>query len=47
MLYSLDELEALAAEKGGIRALLDEKWRKVYQANAPRNLFTKSEMRAA
>lgn len=30
LLYSLDELEQIAAEKGGIRALLDEKWRKVY-----------------
>jgi hypothetical protein len=47
LLYSLDELEQTAAEKGGIRALLDEKWRKVYQANAPRGLFTKAEMRAA
>ena len=47
LLYSLDDLEEIAAEKGGIRALLDEKWRKVYQANAPRRLFTTSEMRAA
>lgn len=47
LLYSLDELEDIAAEKGGIRTLLDEKWRKVYQANAPRELFTKGEMRVA
>lgn len=29
ILYSLDELEAIAARKGGIRRLLDEKWAKV------------------
>ena len=45
LLYSLDELEDIAAEKGGFAQLLDEKWRKVYQANAPRGLFTKGEMR--
>jgi hypothetical protein len=47
LLYSLDELEAIAAEKGGIRVLLDEKWRKVYQANAPRGVFTRGEMQVA
>ncbi len=47
LLYSLDDLEEIAAKKGGIRQVLDEKWRKVYQANAPRGLFTKGEMRAA
>ena len=47
LLYSLDDLEDIAAEKGGIRQLLDEKWRKVYKANAPRGLFTMHEMRAA
>ena len=47
LLYSLDDLEDIARGKGGIRQLLDEKWRKVYQANAPRGLFTKAEMRAA
>ncbi len=47
LLYSIDDLEEIAAEKGGIRHLLDEKWRKVYKANAPRGLFTISEMRAA
>lgn len=35
---SLKNLENIATEKGGIRALLDEKWRKVYQANAPREV---------
>jgi hypothetical protein len=47
LLYSLDDLEEIAAVKGGIHQLLDEKWRKVYQANAPRGLFTKDEMQAA
>jgi hypothetical protein len=47
LLYSLDDLEEIAAKKGGIRQLLDEKWRKVYRANAPRELFTQHEMRAA
>jgi hypothetical protein len=47
LLYSLDELEEIAAEKGGIRSLLDEKWRKVYKANSPRGLFTRAEMQAA
>ena len=32
LLYSLDDLETIASEKGGIRHLLDEKWRKVYKA---------------
>ncbi len=47
LLYSLDELEVIAADKGGVRALLDAKWRKVYKASAPRGLFTQREMRAA
>jgi len=47
LLYSLDELEEIATEKGGVRTLLDEKWRKVYQANAARGLFTKGEIRNA
>jgi hypothetical protein len=47
LLYSLDDLEDIAAEKGGIRHLLDEKWRKVYKTGAPRGLFTQGEMRAA
>ena len=47
LLYSLDDLEEIAAAKGGIRQLLDEKWRKVYKANAPRGLFTRGEMHAA
>jgi hypothetical protein len=45
--YSLDDLEDIAAQKGGIRMLLDEKWRKVYKANSPRGLFTPGEMHAA
>jgi hypothetical protein len=47
LLYSLDDLEEIATEKGGIRQLLDEKWRKVYNANTPRGVFTTGEMRAA
>jgi hypothetical protein len=47
LLYSLDDLEEIAAKKGDIRQLLDEKWRKVYQARAPRRLFTAGELRAA
>src|SRR5690242_5066565 len=47
LLYSLDDLEAIAAEKGGIRQLLDEKWRKVYRANAARGVFGRTEMRPA
>ena len=47
LLYSLDDLEEIAAEKGGIRQLLDEKWRKVYKANTPRGLFTTGEFHAA
>jgi hypothetical protein len=47
LLYSLDDLEEIAAKKGGIRHILDEKWCKVYKANAPRGLFTQREMRAA
>lgn len=39
-LYSLDELEVIAAEKGWIRMLLDEKWRKVYRASTSHDLFT-------
>jgi hypothetical protein len=46
LLYRLDELEVIAAEKGSIRSLLEEKWCKVYMANAPRDLFTRTEMRA-
>jgi hypothetical protein len=47
LLYSLDDLEDIAAEKGGIRQLLDEKWRKVYKANAPRGVFSPTELRVA
>jgi hypothetical protein len=31
----------------GFRHLLDEKWRTVYQANAPHGLFGHRELRAA
>jgi hypothetical protein len=47
LLYSLDDLEDIATAKGGIRQLLDEKWRKVYNANAPRGLFTVGDVRRA
>ena len=47
LLYSLDDLEDIAAEKGGICQLLDEKWRKVYKASAPSRLFSTNEMHAA
>jgi len=47
LLYSLDDLEDIAATKGGTWQLLDEKWRKVYRANAPHGVFTTGEMRAA
>src|SRR5262245_5252381 len=36
LLCSLDDPEEIAAQKGGIRHLLEETWRKVYHANAPR-----------
>jgi hypothetical protein len=45
--YSLEELEALAQEKGGVRRLLEEKWAKVYKAGSPRALFRPSEMQEA
>lgn len=32
---------------GGVRQLLDEKWRKVYKANAPHGMFSPSEMHHA
>jgi len=47
LLYSLDDLEDIARNKGGVRQLLDEKWRKVYKANAPRGIFSHKEMHAA
>lgn len=47
LLYSLDDIEVIAAQKGGVRQLLDEKWCKVYKARAPRGLFTRAEGRAA
>ncbi|HEV8190198.1 MAG TPA: hypothetical protein VGP82_01750 [Ktedonobacterales bacterium] len=47
LLYSLDDLEEIAAKRGGVQQLRDEKWRKVYRANTPRGLFTRDEMWAA
>ena len=47
LLYSLDDLEDIVAVKGGIRQLLDKKWRKVYQADSPRGLLALRVMRAA
>jgi hypothetical protein len=39
LVYSLEELEAVAEATGGIRRLLDEKWVKVYKARSPRGLL--------
>lgn len=47
LLCSLDELEDISAKKGGIRQLLDEKWRKVNKAGIPRRLSSTDEMHAA
>lgn len=47
LVYSLDELEAVAERKGGVRRLLDEKWAKVYKASTPRGHSSKSGIRAA
>ena len=47
LIYSLDELEAIAEEKGSIRQLLDEKWRKVYKATTPYGLFSRSSQKRA
>ncbi|HEV8194663.1 MAG TPA: hypothetical protein VGP82_24690 [Ktedonobacterales bacterium] len=39
LLYSLDDLEDTAVKRGGIRPLIDEQRRNVYNANAsPRSL---------
>lgn len=46
LVYSLEELESVAERKGSIRRLLDEKWTKVYKANAPRDLFSVAELRS-
>jgi len=43
LVYSLEELEAVAERKGGIRRLLDVKWTKVYKARSPRRILTPSE----
>jgi hypothetical protein len=45
LLYSLEELEAVAEAKGSIRRLLDEKWAKVYKARSPRGLFSQADLR--
>jgi len=42
---SLPELEEIAREKGGVGALLEEKWRKVYKTSCPRGIFSRREMR--
>jgi hypothetical protein len=47
LVYSLDELEAVAERKGGIRRLLDEQWAKAYKACSPPGLFSHPAMRAA
>jgi len=47
LLYSLDELEAIADEKGGILPLLDAKWQQLYKAASPRGLFTRGEVHVA
>ncbi len=44
--YNLDELEAVAEAKGGIRRLLGERWAQTYKAASPRGLFGKVEKRA-
>jgi hypothetical protein len=43
LVYSLDELEAIADAKGGVRQLFDEKWRKIYKAASPHGMFASSE----
>lgn len=47
LLYSLDELEAIADEKGGIGALLVATWQRTYKTASSRGLFIKAEMRLA
>ena len=39
LLYGLNDLEDIASQKGGIRHLLDETWRKVYKASSSRGVF--------
>ena len=39
--------ESAPISEGGIRALLDKKWRQVHQAGALRGLFTANEVRQA
>jgi len=47
LVYSLEELEPVAAEKDSIRQLLNEKWTTVYTANSPRGIWSSSELRVA
>jgi hypothetical protein len=47
LVYSLEELETIAEQQGGIRRLLDEKWAKVYKAGSPCGLFARTVLRAA
>jgi hypothetical protein len=47
LVYSLDELEAVAQAKGGIRRLLHEKWAKAFRCLPPHGLFAPAEMRGA
>jgi hypothetical protein len=47
LVYTLDELEAVAERKGGIRRLLDEKWAKAYKTNAPRGVLLTHVRRSA
>ncbi len=46
LLNSLDELKEIAAERGGVRQLLDKKWHKVYSVADLRGLFISSERHA-
>jgi len=39
VLNGLVELEAIAEEKGGVRLLLDEKWRRLYKTISPRGML--------
>jgi len=47
LLYSSNELETIADEKGRSLPLLDAKWQQRYKTASPRGLFTKEEMRVA
>jgi hypothetical protein len=47
LIYSLEELEAIAERKGGIGRLLDEKWAKAYKVSSPHGLFSTVAARCA